>query len=194
MSSKVGVEDLLLIIRGKVVKEKKVQFAFNVHLPLLSNSSKKDPITKMFRTDPFQVINSWNCRTFPSAIFLHLAECLKSHSFSKIFPNHNHILGRPVTASLSSLTPWTCYVRLIMVAAGKCDPALWSAALANIPVNDWRYMSNLTEFICLLISNYHLEKQIQASYVESLLCSVFKTWQEFRFSFLQHQYCACCNF
>lgn len=49
-----------------------------------------------------------------------------------------------------------------MVAAGKCDPALWSTALANIPVNDSRYTSNLTEFICLLISKYHLEKKIQA--------------------------------
>lgn len=148
----------------------------------------------MLRMDLFQVINSWNRRAFPSAIFLHLAECLMSDSFSKIFLNHHHILGRPVTASLSSLTLWTCYVRLIMVAAGKCDPALWSTALSNITVNDWRYMNNLTEIICLLISNYHLEKQIQAVHVEILLCSVFKTWQEFRSSFLQHKYCACCNF
>lgn len=160
----------------------------------LATLKQNDPITKMFRMDLFQVINSWNCRTFPSAIFLHLAECLMSDSFSKIFPNDNHILGRPIAASLSSLTLWTCYVRLIMVAAGKCDPVLWSTALANIPVNDWRYMSNLTGFICLLISNYHLEKQIQAIYVESLLCSVFKTWQEFRSSFLQHKFCAGCNF
>lgn len=75
-----------------------------------------------------------------------------------------------------------------MVAVGKRDPALWSQDLANIPVNDWRYMSNLTE----LISNYHLEKQIQAVYLGILLCTVFKTWQEFRSS-LQHKYCGYYN-
>lgn len=146
----------------------------------------------MSRTDLFQVINSWNCRAFPSPIFMHLAECLMNDSFSKIFPNHNHTLWRPVTASLSSLTLWTCYARLIMVAVGKRDPALWSQDLANIPVNDWRYMSNLTEFICLLISNYHLEKQIQVVYRGILLCTVFKTWQEFRSS-LQRKYCGYYN-
>lgn len=41
MSSKVDVEDLLLTFRGKVVKEKTVEFAFNVNLPLLSNTQAK---------------------------------------------------------------------------------------------------------------------------------------------------------
>lgn len=41
MSSKVGVEDLLLTFRGRVVKEKTVQSAFDVNLPLLSNAQAK---------------------------------------------------------------------------------------------------------------------------------------------------------
>lgn len=71
------------------------------------------------------------------------------------FPNHNHALWRHCSTAVS------CSSAHVLCrgngCSGSCNPVFWSRDLADSPVNDWRHMSNLTEFISLLIPNYRLE-------------------------------------